>query len=129
MLRLFPEGLGESQCWAWVVEPASRLPTKYGMTCGSDKNKEIARRQAEMAAMAYGYEFEVVDPNQANPAHVCVLVRGLPLSEAVARAQSVGLQVRIGSQDGRGAILTQDINRERITLTVMAGVVTNAVPG
>ena len=129
VLSLFPEGIIPSQCWCWVVEPAKKLPNKRGVNQGSDLNKEVARRQAEMAAIAYGYEFEVVDSNAPNPAHVSLLIRGRSLADAASLVQRMGLIFRIGSTDGRGAILTDDICKDRITVTVLAGVVTDAHPG
>ena len=129
VLSLSPEGCDESQCWCWEVTTARNLPHKHGVNVGSDLNKEIARRQAETAAIAYGYELEVTDPNAVNPAHVSLLIRGRSLADAASLVQRMGLVFRIGSQDGRGALLTDDMRYDRVTVTVMAGVVTDACPG
>lgn len=126
VLSLWPEGMTGSQCWAWQVETASRLPHKYGVNLGSDLDKETARRQSETAAEAYGYSLN----NRVSDAPaIARRILNLPISEAAVLAQMAGVTVRIGSENGRGRALTDDRQRDRVTVTVMDGVVIAATPG
>ena len=112
------------------VEVLDRLVSYQGQPTLLASTHDIReRRQAETAAIAYGYELEVTDPNAVNPAHVSLLIRGRSLADAASLVQRMGLVFRIGSQDGRGALLTDDMRYDRVTVTVMAGVVTDACPG
>lgn len=54
---------------------------------------------------------------------------GLPLDEAVFRATSDGLSVRLAREDGTDYILTMDLNFGRINLDVVDGRVVAASAG
>ena len=60
VLTLFPEGRAPSTCWAWIVNTAAMLPLT-SKTMGSDLNKDVARQQAEAAAVAFGYQLDELD--------------------------------------------------------------------
>lgn len=128
VLSLSPEGCDESMCWVWTVEPASRLPYKSGVTAGSDLDKEIARRQADIAALAYGYT--LADPNswaataRREAPVIARAIVNLPVGEAIRRVQLAGVTFRIA---GRGEDNTP--NRHRVTAVVVDGIVTAAEVG
>ncbi len=48
VLALFPEGLDSSQCWVWTL----------GKKNGCADDREVARKRAEEAARAEGYQLE-----------------------------------------------------------------------
>ncbi len=133
VLSLSPEGCEGSQCWAWDVRPARRLPLKHGVNIGSDTDKETARKQADLAAVTYGYTLEQATSWAATarrdaPA-VALRVVGMPLSQAVVISQEVGITLRVNSVDGRVRPTTDDIRRDRVTVSVMGGMVTAAYLG
>lgn len=124
VLSLGAEGCDGSQCWAWMVHPAQKLPSKHGVNYGSDLDKEIARRQADIAALAYGYTL-------ANPLSWAATARreapilarrvlNLPVGEAARIVQEAGVTFRIAGRDDDGP------DRHRVTVIVVDGVVTAA---
>jgi hypothetical protein len=132
VLSLGPEGREGSQCWAWLVHPASRLPYKYGVNIGSDLDRDTARRQADAAVVAYGYTL-------ANPASwsasarrdapaVALRIVNLPITEAARITQEAGIIFRVGRENGRPRITHDDRRRDRVTVTVVDGIVTAADP-
>jgi hypothetical protein len=56
-------------------------------------------------------------------------VLGMSEAEATKIAEAKGLTVRVGSRDGEDFALTMDYRSDRVTLTVVAGIVTAVVPG
>jgi len=68
------------------------------------------------------------DPHQLAPA-IARRIVNLPLDQASAIAQSEGITFRIGSENGRGRMLTDDLRYDRVTVDVMDGVVISARPG
>lgn len=123
VLSLGPEGMPDSQCWAWMVLPAMRLPLRQGVNLGSDLDKEVARAAADAAAFAYGYDPKGIISEAPTIASKIV---NLPLADAARMAQEVGVQFRIGRQDGRVYGLSDDLWFNRVTVTVMDGIVTEA---
>jgi hypothetical protein len=132
ILSLAPEGEDEDMCWAWTVHPAQDLPLRHGVNLGSDLNKEVARRQAEAAALRYGYTFE--DPRSDNEVarqeapSIALTIVGLRVDDAARLAQEAGVTFRVGRDNGRPRPITDDINRNRVTVTLVNGVVTEAEP-
>lgn len=61
VLSLQPEGIAPSQCWAWTVHTASNLPWRHGVNMGSDLDRDVARAQADAAAVSYGYRIIAPD--------------------------------------------------------------------
>jgi hypothetical protein len=62
VLSLFPEGDDDSVCWVWELQPDDRPPTE-DFPHGHSNDKETARKQADLAAIGYGYHLLP----QANP--------------------------------------------------------------
>ena len=56
-------------------------------------------------------------------------VLGMSEAEATKTAEAKGLTVRVGSRDGEDFALTMDYRTDRVTLTVVAGIVTAVTPG
>jgi hypothetical protein len=54
---------------------------------------------------------------------------GMSEAEATKAAEAKGLTVRVGSRDGEDFALTMDYRTDRVTLTVVAGIVTAVTPG
>jgi hypothetical protein len=50
VVKLFPEGLNKSQCWAWMLDE------RIGEDLGSDMQQDIAMQQADAALRQLGYE-------------------------------------------------------------------------
>jgi hypothetical protein len=126
VLSLAAEGVAPSQCWAWLVHPASRLPYRQGVNLGSDLDKEMARRQADAAAEAYGYH---LDNRISGAPAVARRIVNMSVGAAAVFAQGAGIVFRIGSENGRGRQLHDDRNRDRVTVTVMDGIVVAATVG
>lgn len=126
VLSLSPEGCEGSQCWAWDVRTARNLPHKYGVNVGSDLDKETARRQADAAAVAYGYH---LDNRISTAPEIARRIVNMSVGAAAQLAQGSGVTFRIGSENGRGRPLHDDRHRDRVTVTVMDGVVTAATVG
>jgi hypothetical protein len=69
------------------------------------------------------------DPHQLDAPSLARRIVNLPLDQASALAQSAGITFRIGSENGRGRMLTDDLRYDRVTVDVMDGVVISARPG
>lgn len=50
----------------------------------------------------------------------------LPVEEAIAKIKDAGLRVRIRSEDGVGQVLTADYRTDRVNLSIVSGIVTEA---
>jgi hypothetical protein len=70
-----------------------------------------------------------VDPDMSVAQDVADTVLGMSEAEATKIAEAKGLTVRVGSRDGEDFALTMDYRSDRVTLTVVAGIVTAVVPG
>jgi hypothetical protein len=71
----------------------------------------------------------VVDPYMSVAQDVADTVLGMSEAEATQTAEAKGLTVRVGSRDGEDFALTMDYRTDRVTLTVVAGIVTAVTPG
>jgi hypothetical protein len=60
---------------------------------------------------------------------VALTITNRPLAEAERIAREAGITLRIGSEDGRIRLLTDNIDRNRVTVSVLRGIVTGATPG
>lgn len=63
------------------------------------------------------------------PPEVCLLIRNMSVDLARTLVEKEGYQFRIGSVDSRPRALTQNIDWDRITVDIMAGVVIEAKLG
>jgi hypothetical protein len=70
-----------------------------------------------------------VDPVMSVAQDVADTVLGMSEAEATQTAEAKGLTVRVGSRDGEDFALTMDYRSDRVTLTVVAGIVTAVTPG
>ena len=70
-----------------------------------------------------------VDPDMSVAQDVADTVLGMSEAEATKTAEAKGLTVRVGSRDGEDFALTMDYRTDRVTLTVVAGIVTAVTPG
>ena len=70
-----------------------------------------------------------VDPDMSVAQDVADSVLGMSEVEATKTAEAKGLSVRVGSRDGEDFPLTMDYRTDRVTLTVVAGIVTAVTPG
>jgi hypothetical protein len=70
-----------------------------------------------------------VDPDMSVAQDVADTVLGMSEAEATKIAEAKGLTVRVGSRDGEDFALTMDYRSDRVTLTVVAGIVTAVTPG
>ena len=70
-----------------------------------------------------------VDPDMSVAQDVADTVLGMSETEATKVAEAKGLTVRVGSRDGEDFALTMDYRSDRVTLTVVAGIVTAVSPG
>jgi hypothetical protein len=71
----------------------------------------------------------VVDPDMSVAQDVADTVLGMSEAEATKMAEARGLTVRVGNRDGEDFALTMDYRSDRVTLTVVAGIVTAVTPG
>ena len=70
-----------------------------------------------------------VDLDMSVAQDVSDTVLGMSEAEATKIAEAKGLKVRVGSRDGEDFALTMDYRSDRVTLTVVAGIVTAVSPG
>lgn len=70
-----------------------------------------------------------IEPDMSVAQDVADTVLGMSEVEATKTAEAKGLTVRVGSRDGEDFALTMDYRIDRVTLTVVAGVVTAAAVG
>jgi hypothetical protein len=103
----------------------SALPDEYMQV--SDAVNEVPLSIApETAAPAVD---PAVDPDMSVAQDVADTVLGMSEAEATQTAEAKGLTVRVGSRDGEDFALTMDYRSDRVTLTVVAGIVTAVTPG
>ena len=109
----------------------SALPDEYMQV--SDAVNEVPMTEAPVDDTAVATPSVDVDP-AVNPdmsvaQDVADTVLGMSEAEATQTAEAKGLTVRVGSRDGEDFALTMDYRTDRVTLTVVAGVVTAVTPG
>ena len=66
------------------------------------------------------------DRHKLTQAEVCLAVRGLPAAIAEKIICGNGYYLRIVAEDGKSPTLTAEVARNRINVTIMAGVVVDA---
>ena len=107
----------------------SALPDEYMQV--SDAVNEVPMTEAPVddTAVATPSVDPAVDPDMSVAQDVADTVLGMSEAEATQTAEAKGLTVRVGSRDGEDFALTMDYRTDRVTLTVVAGIVTAVTPG
>ncbi len=107
----------------------SALPDEYMQV--SDAVNEVPMTEVPVpdTAVATPSVDPAVDPDMSVAQDVADTVLGMSEAEATKAAEAKGLTVRVGSRDGEDFALTMDYRTDRVTLTVVAGIVTAAVVG
>ena len=107
----------------------SALPDEYMQV--SDAVNEVPMTEAPVddTAVATPSVDPAVDPDMSVAQDVADTVLGMSEAEATQTAEAKGLTVRVGSRDGEDFALTMDYRIDRVTLTVVAGIVTAVTPG
>jgi hypothetical protein len=103
----------------------SALPDEY-MQVADAVNEVPLSIAPETAAPAVD---PAVDLDMSVAQDVSDTVLGMSEAEATKIAEAKGLTVRVGSRDGEDFALTMDYRSDRVTLTVVAGIVTAVMPG
>ena len=103
----------------------SALPDEY-MQVADAVNEVPLSIAPETAAPAVD---PAVDLDMSVAQDVSDTVLGMSEAEATKIAEAKGLKVRVGSRDGEDFALTMDYRSDRVTLTVVAGIVTAVSPG
>ena len=107
----------------------SALPDEYMQV--SDAVNEVPMTEVPVpdTAVATPSVDPAVDPDMSVAQDVADTVLGMSEAEATKTAEAKGLTVRVGSRDGEDFALTMDYRTDRVTLTVVAGIVTAVTPG
>ena len=107
----------------------SALPDEYMQV--SDAVNEVPMTEVPVpdTAVAMPSVDPAVDPDMSVAQDVADTVLGMSEAEATKTAEAKGLTVRVGSRDGEDFALTMDYRTDRVTLTVVAGIVTAVTPG
>ena len=107
----------------------SALPDEYMQV--SDAVNEVPMTEVPVpdTAGATPSVDPAVDPDMSVAQDVADTVLGMSEAEATQTAEAKGLTVRVGSRDGEDFALTMDYRTDRVTLTVVAGIVTAVTPG
>ena len=107
----------------------SALPDEYMQV--SDAVNEVPMTEVPVpdTAVATPSVDPAVDPDMSVAQDVADTVLGMSEAEATQTAEAKGLTVRVGSRDGEDFALTMDYRTDRVTLTVVAGIVTAVTPG
>ena len=107
----------------------SALPDEYMQV--SDAVNEVPMTEVPVpdTAGATSSVDPAVDPDMSVAQDVADTVLGMSEVEATQTAEAKGLTVRVGSRDGEDFALTMDYRTDRVTLTVVAGIVTAVTPG
>ena len=107
----------------------SALPDEYMQV--SDAVNEVPMTEVPVpdTAVAMPSVDPAVDPDMSVAQDVADTVLGMSEAEATKTAEAKGLTVRVGSRDGEDFALTRDYRTDRVTLTVVAGIVTAVTPG
>ena len=107
----------------------SALPDEYMQV--SDAVNEVPMTEVPVpdTAVAMPSVDPAVDPDMSVAQDVADTVLGMSEAEATQTAEAKGLTVRVGSRDGEDFALTMDYRTDRVTLTVVAGIVTAVTPG
>ena len=107
----------------------SALPDEYMQV--SDAVNEVPMTEVPVpdTAVATPSVDPAVDPDMSVAQDVADTVLGMSEAEATKTAEAKGLTVRVGSRDGEDFALTEDYRTDRVTLTVVAGIVTAVTLG
>lgn len=107
----------------------SALPDEYMQV--SDAVNEVPMTEVPVpdTAVATPSVDPAVDPDMSVAQDVADTVLGMSEAEATKTAEAKGLTVRVGSRDGEDFALTMDYRTDRVTLTVVAGIVTAVTLG
>ena len=107
----------------------SALPDEYMQVADAVNEVPMTEVPVPDTAVATPSVDPAVDPDMSVAQDVADTVLGMSEAEATKAAEAKGLTVRVGSRDGEDFALTMDYRTDRVTLTVVAGIVTAAVVG
>ena len=107
----------------------SALPDEYMQVADAVNEVPMTEVPVPDTAVATPSVDPAVDPDMSVAQDVADTVLGMSEAEATQAAEAKGLTVRVGSRDGEDFALTMDYRTDRVTLTVVAGIVTAVTPG
>ena len=107
----------------------SALPDEYMQVADAVNEVPMTEVPVPDTAVATPSVDPAVDPDMSVAQDVADTVLGMSEAEATKTAEAKGLTVRVGSRDGEDFALTMDYRTDRVTLTVVAGIVTAVTPG
>ena len=107
----------------------SALPDEYMQVADAVNEVPMTEVPVPDTAVATPSVDPAVDPDMSVAQDVADTVLGMSEAEATQTAEAKGLTVRVGSRDGEDFALTMDYRTDRVTLTVVAGIVTAVTPG
>ena len=107
----------------------SALPDEYMQVADAVNEVPMTEVPVPDTAVATPSVDPAVDPDMSVAQDVADTVLGMSEAEATQAAEAKGLTVRVGSRDGEDFALTMAYRTDRVTLTVVAGIVTAVTPG
>ena len=107
----------------------SALPDEYMQVADAVNEVPMTEVPVPDTAVATPSVDPAVDPDMSVAQDVADTVLGMSEAEATQTAEAKGLTVRVGSRDGEDFALTMDYRTDRVTLTVVDGIVTAVTPG